>query len=171
MGKKTQAAGCLAACFAAAFFLFAFAPVDAVVLYDQGGNARYAFAPRDASFTIRFLHSWARSPVDERFRLVSQDRLLLVETMYEDFGAGLPHVPESGGLMRLEGGKIRILGIDRHIPDLQVRVGRLVANHTLLYNGKSVPLSRVVPPGAVVVFRVEQRRRYTLWIPREAERQ
>ena len=149
-------------------------PVQSVVLYDDKGEVRYRFVPdADPRFSIRFLHSWARSPVDEIFKIGSDDVIVLVETIYEDFGAGLPHEPEAGQpreSMKVENGKIHIKNIDRPVPDLQVRAGRFVANHELIHGDKKIPLSQIVSPGGAVVFRVEKVERYTLWSSWEAGR-
>ena len=41
---------------------------------------------------IRYIHSVAKSPVEDWFR-VSQQTIFLERTVYQDFGAGLPHTP------------------------------------------------------------------------------
>lgn len=144
--------------------VYAASSVTAVVLYDEAGKERFLFSPADGRFTVRFLHSWARSPVDEIFE-ISGDVPVLTGTVYEDFGAGLPHEPETArGSMKLENGKIRIDGMERPVPNLQVRVGRFVANHELLYDGRKIPLSRFFSPGDAVVFRVRKIPRCTLWL-------
>ncbi|MDR1376266.1 MAG: DUF1850 domain-containing protein [Synergistaceae bacterium] len=143
--------------------VYAGTPVTEIVLYDDAGGERYVFRPKDGRFMVRFLHSWARSPVDELF-VLSDDVLVLTGTAYEDFGAGLPHEPEAGGQpMRIEGGKIRLDGIDRPVPNLQIRVGRFVANHELFYDDVQLPLSRLFTPGETAVFGVRKTRRYALW--------
>jgi hypothetical protein len=148
---------------------YAKAPVQAVVLSDEAGRARYVFSLKPGGrFTVRFLHSWARSPVEEIFA-AEDDTLILKETVYEDFGAGLPHEPEhAASAMTVENGKIYVRDIDRPVPNLQVRAGRLVANHELIHKDeknkdRTIPLSRFVQPGDVVVFDVRPMERYTLW--------
>ena len=143
-------------------------PVTVVFLYDETGGEKYRFvlAPSER-FTVRFLHSWARSPVDEVFQVDPENNIVLKETAYEDFGAGLPHEPEPGrpvSSMTVENGKIHIRGIDRTVPDLQIRVGRFVAAHTLIYKDKHVPFSEFAAPGSVVIFKAQSMRRCVLWI-------
>ena len=116
-------------------------------------------------FTVRFLHSWARSPVDEVFQVDTKNNIVLKETIYEDFGAGLPHEPERPmSSMTIENGKIHIRDIDRIVPDLQVRTGRFVAAHTLMYGDKHVSFSDFAAPGDVVIFKAQNVKRYMLWL-------
>jgi hypothetical protein len=157
---------------------YAETPVQTVVLSDEAGKAQYMFPLKPGErFTVRFLHSWARSPVEEVF-VVEDGILKLKETVYEDFGAGLPHEPEhSGSLMVVENGKIYVRDIDRPVPNLQIRVGRLVANHELIHpspnakieKNKTIPFSRFAQPGSVVVFDVRPMERYALWTLKKQE--
>ena len=146
--------------------LYAVSPVTAVVLYDDIGVEKFWFSPPGGRFTIHFLHSWARTPVDELFQVDARNNIVLTETIYEDFGAGLPHEPEPGrsqSSMTVENGKIHIRDIDRVVPDLRIRTGRFVAAHALIYGDKRVPFSDFSAPGSVVIFKVQSMKRYILW--------
>ena len=132
--------------------LYAASPVVFVVLLDGGGVEKFRFAPPEGRFTVRFMHSWAMSPVDEIFQVDVDNNIVLKETIYEDFGAGLPHMPEPPSSMTVGGGKIHIRNIDRVINDLQIRVGRVVAAHTLIFGDRHVPFSDFAAPGSVVIF-------------------
>ena len=151
----------------AVFFAYVCRPVVVVFLYDETGAEKYRFtlAPGEC-FTVSFLHSWARSPVSEIFLVDKENNIVLKETVYEDFGAGLPHEPEGPlSSMAIEGGKIYIRDINRIIPDLQIRTGKFVAGHMLLYRDERIAFSDVVAPGNVVIFKVKSLKRYLL--PRE----
>ena len=160
--------------FIAALFLvgltggfYAVSPVIAVALYDDEGEERFVFTPPGGRFTIHFLHSWARTPVDEIFQIDAGNNIVLKETIYEDFGAGLPYEPEPGrplSSMVVANGKIHIRDIDRIVPDLQLRTGRFVAAHALVYGDKRIPFSDIVAPGSVVAFKARNIKRCLLWI-------
>ena len=146
---------------------YAASSITVLALYDDKGEEKFRFSPPDGRFTIRFLHSWARSLVDEVFQVDAGNNIVLKETLYEDFGAGLPHEPEPGrpaSSMTVENGKIHIRDINRIVSDLQIRVGRFVAAHTLLYRDKRISLSDFVAPGSVVVFKVQSIKRCALWV-------
>ena len=147
--------------------LYAVSTVTVVVLINDEGDEKFSFSPPGGHFTVRFMHSWAMSPVYELFQIDRENNIILKGAISEDIGAGLPHSPESGHAapsMTIEGGKIHIRGIDRIIPDLQIRTGRTVAAHTLVYGDKLVPFSDFAAPGSVVIFRVQSIRRYALWV-------
>lgn len=86
--------------------------------------------PQSQVFCIRFVHSVARSPVEEWFRFRDGD-LLLESTVYQDFGAGLPFDAGPGRHMVVRDGVIGLSGFNQLLPELTVRVGR-IAGHTLL---------------------------------------
>jgi len=135
--------------------LYAAPPALVIALYDDSGRESFRFSPPDGRFTIRFLHSWARTYVDEIFQINAKNDIVLKETIYEDFGAGLPHESEPGRpmSMTIENGKIHIRDINRIVPNLQIRTGRVIAAHTLIYGDKYIPFSDFAAPGSVVIFR------------------
>ena len=154
----------VAVCIVAAT-VYANLPVTVVVLRDYAGVEKFSFSSADGRFAVRFTHSWALSPVDELFQVDARNNIVLKETVYEDFGAGLPHEPpHSLSSMTIENGKVHIRGIDRIISDLQIRTGRSVAAHTLIYRNRYVPFSDFAAPGDVVIFRAKSVKRYVLWV-------
>lgn len=89
--------------------------------------------PQSQLFCIRFIHSVAKSPVEEWFS-ARFGRIVLESTVYQDFGAGLPHEAGSGQRMEFDKGLVRISGYNQPIVPLTVRVGR-IAEHSLLLEG------------------------------------
>ena len=134
--------------------------------------------PQGQEFGIRFTHSVARSPVEEWFVPQGTD-IALRRTVYQDFGAGLPHEAAEGQRMVFGDGRIELSGFTLVLPRLEVRVGR-VAGHELLLpvapvafvapdaaapepkasgtaekrRFTALPLAAWAEPGAVVVFSV-----------------
>lgn len=107
------------------------------------------------TFAIRYKHSVALTPVEDWFAVVD-GVIELQRSEYQDFGAGLPHAPEQGQSMRVEGGRVIMDGYRRPLPSFDVRVGR-VAQHTLLLDDasgrrKAVPLDSLARPGQVITF-------------------
>jgi hypothetical protein len=148
----------------AVFLVYIFQSVTVVLLYDEAGTERYRFIlAAHERFTVHFTHSWARSPVDEIFQVDRDNNIVLKETVYEDFGAGLPHEPENPqSSIVVENGKIFVRDIDRVIYDLQIRTGRFVAEHALLYRDKRVAFSDIATRGSAVIFKVKTMKRYAL---------
>ncbi|MBO4334685.1 MAG: DUF1850 domain-containing protein [Desulfovibrio sp.] len=110
-------------------------------------------------FGIRFIHSVAKSPVEDWY-CVHDGTLFLEKTVYQDFGAGLPHCAEAGQSMRFEKDKILIEGFHRKLPEFTVRVGR-IAEHTLLFpkdNGTydELALKELANPGSPLTFAISR---------------
>lgn len=139
-----------------------------LLLSDSEERVLAAFPVRDGeAFAIRYIHSVALTPVEDYF-LVSGKEIVLDKTVYQDFGAGLPHLPQKGQTMSTENGHIILSGINRKFSSFDLRVGR-VADHTLLLdvheNGdhgarpaktRSVRLSGLCKPGETITFSVTE---------------
>ncbi len=116
-----------------------------------------AYLPSESRFCVLFTHSVALSPVEEWF--VAQDgKISLRSTVYEDFGAGLPHNAEPGQEMRVEDGKVIITGYSLTMQDMYVRVGR-VANHKLIVEKtpqarNTLQLHTLAPAGTALRFSI-----------------
>lgn len=125
--------------------------------------------PAGQEFGIRFRHSVALSPVEEWFT-AEEGLLALKRAVYQDFGAGLPHMAEAGQSMTFVDGRIVLTGFTLKLAQMEVRVGR-VAGHELLLavaeeseEGdlvKTKPLAPTFPlvawgaPGTALRFAVE----------------
>lgn len=132
-----------------------------LALLDANGRELFSRPMRPgAIFAVRYIHSVAKTPVTDYFRIQGHD-IVLDRTEYSDFGAGLPHNPEEEQKMRVEHGRIIISGYNRVLPSLDLRVGR-IARHTLLLfenpadagAAEEIPLAGLAKPGSAISFRV-----------------
>ncbi|OCA84141.1 hypothetical protein A8F94_15575 [Bacillus sp. FJAT-27225] len=109
-------------------------------------------------FTIRFTHSVERTEVDEVIR-IGDGNLVIDSTIYESFGAGLPFDIEGEQKMRMEDGKVIIENINREIPVMDLFIGQVIANHTLIIKGEEIPLKDLSEPGTSLRFSVTNKSR------------
>lgn len=135
-----------------------------LTLENPQGETLYSAPVKEGSvFGIRYVHSVAQSPVTDYF-VIKDGGIWLDRTVYEDFGAGLPHAPEEGQIMRQGNGKISISGYNRKLGSFQLRVGR-VANHILILmpglppdasgpHWRELPLDKIAKPGSAITFAV-----------------
>ncbi|WP_052144885.1 DUF1850 domain-containing protein [Halalkalibacter okhensis] len=65
------------------------------------------------TFTIKWIHSVEKTPWRETYQLTDEGELLLIETAFQSFGAGVPH---QKGTMTVEDGEVIIRGIDERLP-------------------------------------------------------
>lgn len=107
------------------------------------------------TFTIRYIHSVDKAPVLEVFRAVKGKGLVLEETYFRMFGAGMGHWKGHGEVVG-EGEWIKIKGIDHPLGSFLLRIGSPGVDHTVLLNGKTWNLSRMAPGRRVEVLLVDE---------------
>ena len=128
-----------------------------LIIRDHNGNKTVLKAPLTygQTFAIRYIHSVDRAPVFEVFRAVRGKGLVLVETYFRMFGAGMGHWKGHGEVVR-EGKWIKIRGIDYPLGSFFLRVGSLGVDHTILLNGRAWNLSQMVAGRRVEVMLKEE---------------
>ena len=107
-------------------------------------------------FTIRFMHSVQRTPVDETFSIGSNLEMLLEETVYSSYGAGLPSEMNDNQEFLFKNGKFIIRNFDLQFNEIPMFVGEVVANHTIIYDGKEFPLVSYNMAGKSVKIRLNK---------------
>jgi hypothetical protein len=129
----------------------------ALLVFDPCNNEIILRAPiaYGRSFTIRYIHSVDRSPVFEVFEVKKGEGLVLKETYFTMFGAGMGHW-EGHGEMVQEGRWIKIKDINRSLGSFILRVGSQEVAHTVLMDGKEWNLSQRASGRRVVVMISEE---------------
>ncbi len=107
------------------------------------------------SFTIRFTHSVMLTPVYEVYTINDDFEIILTETLFYSYGAGLPEntiydfeITENG---------FRIYNINKKLDKLVYRTGATVANHTFIMNKIEIPFLEFSDPQAAVEFKIVSR--------------
>lgn len=135
-------------------------PQLSLTVRNETGDLCYQklFKPGD-KFTVRFTHSVTKGPVDETFTITADGEIMLIETTYDSFGAGLPFEPYKEQCFLPAQGKFKMVGYDYAIPVLTVRVGRF-ADHRLIINEEDTALATWTDLGCPIDFTVERVRLY-----------
>jgi hypothetical protein len=107
-------------------------------------------------FSVRYIHSVQKTPVEEFFLVEKTGMIELRETLYEDFGAGLPFLVEEGKKFTSRDGKFRITGYRVPFKEIVFRVGRF-ADYHLLLRGREIPFTRFESPGKPLRFSAEKK--------------
>ncbi|MBN1104129.1 MAG: DUF1850 domain-containing protein [Deltaproteobacteria bacterium] len=107
------------------------------------------------SFTIRYIHSVDRSPVFEVFTAEKGEGLVLKETYFRMFGAGMGHWEGHGKIVQ-EDGWIKIQAINRSLETFILRVGSPEVAHTILMDEREWNLSQIAPGRRVVIMISEE---------------
>ncbi|GAW93478.1 hypothetical protein KKC1_26110 [Calderihabitans maritimus] len=111
------------------------------------------------NFTLAYIHSVTNQPVYEVFTVEDNHTLAMVEMRYDSFGANLPVGPEKLAdettRFIVEDGYYKILYENRRFEKVPLRVGQVVADHTLIFpDGTRLRFLDVVDGGAYVEFYV-----------------
>jgi hypothetical protein len=93
------------------------------------------------SFAIRYIHSVDHSPVFEVFKAKKGQGLVLKETYFRMFGAGMGHWEGHGKIVQ-EGQWIKIKDINQPLGSFILRVGSRGVAHTILMGDKEWNLSQ-----------------------------
>lgn len=100
-------------------------------------------------FSLRFLHSVQKTPVEEFFTVdEARQGFILRRTHYHSFGVGLPFSATDGTFISEDGG-FRMEDMNRPIPRLSLRPG-VGTKLTLTVGNTPYPLYEVVPPGTLI---------------------
>lgn len=107
---------------------------------------------RDEHFQLRYIHSVDLLPVYDTYTGDNM-QLVLVETRFRSWGAGLGYMNE--GVLSGENGWTVIKAMQRQVGTVPLRVGT-IAEHTLLYRGKEFRLRDYVPAQTLVHIRLRK---------------
>jgi hypothetical protein len=112
-------------------------------------------------FVLSFVHSVNKRPVFDTLR-VATGHLVIVKSRFDAFGAGMPETSTEQGTFRVAEDGWLEWTINRPLPEVVVRVGR-VANHTLRLKGREIRLADLAEPGTPLAMRVQNRSIYAVW--------
>ena len=118
------------------------------------------------AFSIHFLHSVQKTPVEEHFTVDGEGRGFLLQwTRYQSFGVGLPFLA-SEGRFRKEGDFYVMDGMGRRFSRLSLRTG-VGTKLSLRLQGREYRLYRQFPPGTRIDIFIAPLYRY--WLPPDPE--
>lgn len=122
-----------------------------VVMDGQTNKTLYqtAMMPKE-TFVIRYIHSIHLTPVKEIYQISNDADIILQEVHFDTFSVGMPSELNEGEVLELKDGKIMIKNMNRQLPFIDLRIGQVIANHTLIINDTTVQLSKIAPPGSWV---------------------
>lgn len=101
-------------------------------------------------FSIIYTHSVELTPVIETYHINTSDDLILDETIFHSYGAGLPSTTTYDFEMKED--QFRIYNINKKMDDLVYRTGAVRANHRLLIKNKDIPFLTFSEPREAVEF-------------------
>ncbi len=123
------------------------------LIIERGNGEEVVSVPIQAgeSFSIRYIHSVDESPVYEVFYADEKKGILIQETYFKMFGAGMGHWPGRGKIVG-QNGWIFIKDMNIPIGEFYLRIGAPCVDHTILIKGQEIHLSRMIPGTRVRIY-------------------
>ena len=123
-----------------------------LVICPAGGGKPLLMVPLELGerFTLRYVHSVDHTPIWEEHSADQYGTIYIEQERFVMFGAGMGHWEGHGTLTR-RGPYQVIENIHKPIGDFVLRVGSKDVDHTLIWRGQSLHLSRLAAGEAVSV--------------------
>ncbi|WP_449622520.1 DUF1850 domain-containing protein [Robertmurraya sp. Marseille-Q9965] len=116
----------------------------------------YIPLPKEQTFKIKYTHSIHLSDVIESYRILNDGQIQQYELTYEDFAIGMPSEAGEGEIFEEKNGKYYIRNMTRVFPFIDLRIGKVRANHTVIYKEREYPLANYIEPGTWVRIKSEE---------------
>ena len=123
---------------------------------DKNDELSYIPISTGETFRIKYKHSIHLSDVIESYKVTEQNEIQQYELEYEEFAVGMPAGASEGETFEMKDGKFFIKNMKRKFPSFILRIGQVRANHTLVYQNGSYPLSSYNEPGSRVRIQVQK---------------
>ena len=131
----------------AAVFLVALDILSAPALFLQADGKKIVLARQirdEVPFTIHFIHSVQKTPVEEFLTAHADGHFHLAGTRYQSHGVGLPFLSEEGSF-RQEGDYF-VLDMERDYKELSLRTG-VGTELTITAGERTIPVYEMYPVG------------------------
>jgi hypothetical protein len=110
---------------------------------------------------LSFIHSVNKRPVYDTLKVAS-DHLVVVQSRYDSFGAGMPESSDGEGRLSWDDDGWLVWTVNRPIAALDLFVGRS-AQHRISIRGIDKALADLVEPGSPISIRSVTRSRIERW--------
>lgn len=106
-------------------------------------------------FSISYIHSIHLTPVIEEYDVKKNDKIIQTKETYENFGIGMPNNAIGDEIFTHKGKKYIISNMHRIFPFIDLRVGQVISNHTLIYGGHHYPIANYTGKGTWTRLQVQ----------------
>jgi len=134
-----------------------FYPVYILQILDGSKGIKVLYETRtkiNDKFTIKWIHSVSKQPVLETYEIQKDLSIKIHEMIFTENGPNLPAGPEQGTKWEIKDGKFRVYNYSLSFYEVPVRIGQVIADHTLIYKDIELPLKEISRPGGFVRIRV-----------------
>lgn len=139
--------------------ILVFIPLKQALVFEYQNTGRVlAYIPfsKEQTFKIKYTHSIHLSDVVESYKELDDGQIQQYELMFEDFAIGMPSEAAEGEVFEEKDGIYYIKNMNRVFPHFDLRIGKVRANHRVIYDNKEYPLSNYIEPGTWVRIKIEK---------------
>lgn len=115
------------------------------------------------TFSIQFIHSVHRTPVEEFYQISDQNQMTLFKVVYESYGIGNPSSLSPGEKFDMNNGKLVIDNMNRGMDSISLRIGQIRADHQLFIQNERFRFADMNEPGSKVLIEVKRISLTSLW--------
>ncbi|MDQ0243858.1 hypothetical protein J2S09_001403 [Bacillus fengqiuensis] len=140
-----------------------FIPLQYALVFEYENTGKllaYMKMDQGRDFQIKYTHSIHLSDVLETYEIDRKGIVTQKQLEYEDFAIGMPSDAQGNEKFIEKDGRYIIADMNRTFEYVDLRIGQIVANHTLLYKKKEIPFSSFIKEGTWI--RIDYRR-ISLW--------
>jgi hypothetical protein len=137
-------------------------PIYSALVFEYENKGKLlAYLPinKDENFDILYTHSIHLTPVLESYS-ISGNKIVQNRLEYEEFAIGMPADAEGNEHFIQEDGKYIISNMNRVFDTIDLRVGQVISNHTIIHAEKKIPFSTFVKKGTWIRIKV---RHISMW--------
>jgi hypothetical protein len=130
-----------------------FIPLQHALVFEYentGQLVAYLKMDKGSTFQIKYTHSIHLSDVIETYEVTNTAQLKQKQLEYEDFAIGMPADAEGNEKFVKKNGHYVITNMNRTFDYIDLRVGQVVANHTLIHERRKIPFSSFMKEGTWV---------------------
>jgi len=128
-------------------------PIPTLVVADRQGNNKIILPLiGESKFSLNYVHSVQKTPVQEHFIPAPGNQLLLTSTTYQSLGVGLPFLPEEGTLTN-QNGLFVLTGLNRLYPEIHIGFMPL-AQQGLSYRHRTYMFNDYFQSGSHIVVKI-----------------
>lgn len=134
-------------------------PIKQALVFEYKNTGKVlAYIPfsEEQTFKIKYTHSIHLSDVVESYVRTDDGQIRQYELMFEDFAIGMPSDAAEGEVFEEKNGKYYIKNMRRIFPHIDLRIGRVKANHKVIFQNLEYPLSNYIEKGTLVRIKIDQ---------------
>lgn len=107
-------------------------------------------------FSVHWIHSVSKRPIIETYHIEEDYTISIKEMIFDTFSANLPTSPEYNTKWEFTDEYIRVYNYDVVFDSVPVVIGKVIADHQLVYGGEQYSLKDIYKPGGYVHIRAQQ---------------